>query len=419
MIAHRIRALGRLDLADHALLLGVFLATYLSIRPWAVFVTISDLLILAAGVLMLLTGRLILRPFGSATGLWFIGLALLLGGLFISSLNSGALERWALVGVQYLFCLLVLPLIFLSRGAASWRRLAKAFVLGIVAMELVTFAVIMGHGASYPALSARFGYAFFSGSGRVGAFFGDPNQHAAIISMGLPYLFYLRGIRAVRLLPFLAGLGILVTALFWTASVTGFAAALAASLVYFVLTPARASLPALIGVASLGFTLLAFDLPLPSSFEERVLNAVTSGNVEEAGTFTGRTALIAEAWEVASDTTFLGVGVDQYRVVSSHEAPVHNTFLLLWTEGGFVSLLGWLVLLAVLAFSGLSALPRQPREAALALSVLVGFVMFSQTAAHMYARVWMLPVILALAPPLRGLQPGGLLPRAVPQGAAP
>src|SRR3546814_3333097 len=51
------------------------------------------------------------------------------------------------------------------------------------------------------------------------------------------------------------------------------------------------------------------------------------------------------------DTMFVGIGVDQYRVVSPTQVPVHNMYLLLWAEGGLLALLGWMLLLTIAGVS--------------------------------------------------------------------
>ena len=60
---------------------------------------------------------------------------------------------------------------------------------------------------------------------------------------------------------------------------------------------------------------------LPATFEQRVLGAVRSGSIEEAGSFQDRVALMDEALEMVDDTMLLGLGVDQYKVKSQYGAP--------------------------------------------------------------------------------------------------
>src|SRR3546814_14522839 len=86
--------------------------------------------------------------------------------------------------------------------------------------------------------------------------------------------------------------------------------------------------------------LLASGAPLPKAFQERVGNAVESGDINQAGTFLNRSQLMEEAWGFAEDYTVIGMGVDRYRELSAYDNPVHNLFLLIWNEGGAIAFCG-------------------------------------------------------------------------------
>jgi O-antigen ligase len=136
---------------------------------------------------------------------------------------------------------------------------------------------------------------------------------------------------------------------------------------------------------------------LPATFEQRVLGAARSGSLEEAGSFHERVALMNEALEMVDDTMLLGIGVDQYELQSRYGAPVHNTYLLLWTEGGLPALIGWTSLLMISLFGVLYAGRQHRLEAAtgFALAAMVVFIGF--TTGHIYARQSVLPLYLAMA----------------------
>ena len=72
-------------------------------------------------------------------------------------------------------------------------------------------------------------------------------------------------------------------------------------------------------------------------------------------------------------------------------------FLLLWAEGGLLSLLGWIVMLAVLFATAAKAFSADRIATALTLSVASTFVIASMASPHMYARLWAVPVLLAVA----------------------
>src|SRR3546814_12612961 len=99
--------------------------------------------------------------------------------------------------------------------------------------------------------------------------------------------------------------------------------------------------------------------------------------MSQAGTFTGRMDLILEAWEIVEDTMFVGIGVDQYCVVSPTQVPVHNMYLLLRADGGLLALPGWLLLLTLAAVSVVRVYWVERQAAALGLPVLSTFLILS------------------------------------------
>jgi hypothetical protein len=142
---------------------------------------------------------------------------------------------------------------------------------------------------------------------------------------------------------------------------------------------------------------LASGLPLPKAFEERVAGAVTSGDLNEAGTFTDRAALIAEAWEMSEDHLLVGVGVDGLREISSHGAPVHEFHLLIWNEGGFMAFSGVIMLLLTMFSVAFLVVSRSRSEGALILATVVVFNIYTFSIPHMFSRIWILPVLLAMS----------------------
>ncbi len=107
-------------------------------------------------------------------------------------------------------------------------------------------------------------------------------------------------------------------------------------LTYIVPLPISAA--ALIAIA--GLMVLLGDNFMPAVFQERVLNPLLDRNLSGAGTFSDRAQLMQEAFAILKDTVFLGLGVEQFREISSHNAAVHNTYLLAFVEGGLISMLG-------------------------------------------------------------------------------
>ncbi len=398
---------GRVEASLLLVAAGFFFLPFMNLRPDSVLFTFSDLLFLLSAVALMLRERLTISPFGSMTPFWYLSVALLIGGLLVSSIFSDATARWLSVSSQYAFSLLLLPMIVAVGVWANWITLARAFVFGMVGMEILTFAILNYYGWDYQKIRPIYGPEFLTGAGRVSGFIGGANLHAALLCMCMPFVYYLRSTGKMSFPVFVMAAGALITGVFYSASATGFGSLIIVSLTFLALSRVRISPQFLAAVATAAAVFVLAGAPLPKAFDKRVGSALESGQIEEAGTFADRVELIDEAWEMANKSLLVGIGADNYRNVSDYRMPVHNAYLLLWVEGGTFAILGWLGLLGVLVFGGLATLRRRPLDAALALSVLAVFLIFSIAAPHMYARVWFAPALLAVAPAFQRLRSGG------------
>jgi O-antigen ligase len=400
-------ARSRLELSLLLVAAGFFFLPYMNLRPKTLLFTFSDLLFLLSASVFLLRARLSIAPFGSWTPVWLISVVMLIGGLLISSLANNATDRWLSVGAQYAFSLLILPMVFAVSTWARWTTLARALVLGVIGMEILTFSILNYYGWDYEAISSRYGNDFYTGVGRVSGFIGGANLHAAVLCMTIPFVYYLRLIGKLPLPIFLVAIAAIGAGVFYSASVTGFASMILVSGIFVVLSRIRISPKFIAGAAAAAAVFVLSGAPMPKAFDKRVGSALESGKIEDAGTYADRAELIKEAWEMANESMVIGIGVDNYRKESIHKMPVHNIFMLLWVEGGLVAVMGWLGIIGVLGVAGVTMLRRRPLDAALALSVLAVLVIYSIAAPHMYARVWMAPVLLAAAPVFARLRSGG------------
>ena len=377
------------------LIIAVFFCGWSLLRIGQINLTLSDVLLSVVLAAMLYRGEINRKPFGDLTVFWLLGLGLMLLGLLIGTVINGSVDRWLIAGAQYLFAFFLIPTMLMGQQVSLTRMLPALFVLGIAVSQLIgiTASILFEHADTKDLLGAG----FITGNGRLGAMTGEPNPNGAMIAFSLPMLLY--SVRQ-RIMPLGIGLlcGILlIWGLLASGSFTGFMATVIALAVYLAVSGiavlVRVTILAAIGLA----LFLASGLPLPAAFEERVAGALTTGNLDQAGTFTGRSALIDEAWEMADDNTLIGLGVDQFRVVSAHGAPVHELHLLIWNEGGLVAFAGLVVLLLTMLAAAFAAISRSRLEGAMILAVTVVFNVYTVSVPHMYTRAWILPVLLALA----------------------
>lgn len=379
------------------LAVAVFLAPYIAWRPGAILFTISDMFFVLGAFLIALAHRMPLRPFAYLTPYWLLALAVMLGGLYLGSIINGDPLRWAILAGQYLFSLALLPILLMRHDRRRTFMLFKAFVAGVGCMELFGSALYFAYGGQWEPLQ-RFGPDFVTGGGRLSAFLADANWNAAMIAMAIPFVYYLRIAGQLGQMLFASTLTILLIGLALTASVTGMVSAVLATTIFLVAGKVRPPMRLFAAGGAAFALLIASGYALPRAFQTRIVPALESGELAQAGTYLGRVELIEEAWDMTSNAIVVGIGADQFRNVSVVQQPVHNLYLLLWVEGGLASLIGWLWMMGILAVGAIWALRHDRLVAALALSVFATFLIYSAASPHMYARQWIVPLLLAMAP---------------------
>jgi O-antigen ligase len=374
---------------------AVFTAPYVSLHHSALFFTVSDFFFLAALAARALSG-LPLLPLGAGTQLWFTGVIMLQYGLLVSSLFYGDVARGFIVFSQYLFTYVGLPLALTSRPFGEATSLAKASVLAMVAM------CVFGIGAyawGYNGGTNRH-FMIVSGAGRLAGFVDNPNGLGVLIAFTLPLLWTLTSMGSFRLITSVLLSVPLFVALILTSSNTGLMTVAMAILVFLIGRRQVKTLAIAAAVAGAVAVAINFgaDHYLPATFQKRVWGAVENGDISEAGTFASRYELMQEAWRLADRHFLAGMGADQYRVISEYGMGVHNTYLLLWNEGGLISLCGFLLILASAVIAAIAG--RRGQYGHMALLCVVAIVAITavkcMTTTHAYARFMTVPLMLSI-----------------------
>lgn len=371
-----------------------FFAPYNVFRLEAFYFTLSDAFACACLVTMVARGTLPLRPLGNGTALWFSGAMLMISSIMLSSIVYGDPLRGLVVFGQYFFACVLLPFILVGRAHQEVTVLVKFLVAGI------TLACL--HGIYLSDIAGVAAHTrFISGSGRLLGVVERANEFSYLIGLTLPLLFWLANTGEVSRFLFWLVLPVLMYGTILTGSNSGLASACYAIVAYVVLARSWKKIlgaGAALGVFFFAMVTAARDY-LPEVFQRRVLSALESGSVEDAGTFSSRMDLITEAMEMANDTLLLGYGADQYRVISASETPVHNFYLLMWVEGGILTLIGF----AIMMLGGLSTLSARPsgtRGSASIVCVATSaslFLLVINAVPHIYARFFIIPLLLAFA----------------------
>jgi len=382
-------------IARYCLLIAIFLSGWGLLRVGQINLTFSDFFFLISFAITGLRGRLSVTPFRSLTPFWLTGLVMMLGGLFVGSVFNGDPLRWVNIALQYTVAFLFIPILLMQQEEKMVRIAPLIFMLGITCSELIGIAASFF--LTFHDTLHWLGDGFITGNGRLGSMAGQPNPNGAVVAFSLPMLLYSMRHRLIGSLGGFACLILLLWGLMLSASFTGFAASLLAIFTTLLLMGVRYifRLGLVVGVAAGLF--LASGAPLPKAFQERVGNAVESGDIGQAGTFINRSQLIEEAWGFAEENTIIGMGVDRYRELSAYDNPVHNLFLLIWNEGGAIAFCGLIILLTLICLLAVNGLRISRDKGAMAAAVVLVFLIYTLSYPHMYSRMWVMPVMVALA----------------------
>jgi len=381
----------------------VFFAPMNVLRLPAFYFTASDAFACLCLGFMLLNRSVQLRPLGPGTAFWMFGLATCVAALLASSLLAGAEDRGIILILQYLFAYFLLPLVLLGRSWEQTFTLMRVFVISIVLMIL--------HGIYVVDIIAETNTVFVSGSGRLQGFGERENECGSLIALTVPMVLSMvlmgamRAWTAVFLLPLLA-YGIMLTG----SNTALYAMLLGLAMVFMgALTLRRLALGVMVApLLWLGLNAPSVQAYLPATFQKRVLGGLATGNLDTAGTFADRMQLNAEAFRLGSDVVLLGYGADQYREISAWHAPVHNLYLLMWIEGGFLAVAGFILMMAGGVVTLLCALPRDRNVFMCGFITLGLFAVLINAVPHVYGRFWAVPVLLSLAPAIALLGQGPL-----------
>lgn len=389
------RVHGKFDLKSIELVIAaaaVFFIPFNLLRFSFFYFTLADFLLLVSLSLRLYTRSFPTNPLRTGGVFWIGGILLLCTGFMASSTMNGSLERGLIVTGQYVFCYLVLPFAILGRPWPQTLLLVKMFCYSI--FVICIFGVYLIH------VDGQTNTRFVSGNGRLRSFMERENALAALIAMTVPLLLWLAAVKAIRRIVAAIGLVTMVYGTMLTGSNTGLFALAIAVVAYVVLAmPLRRALTiGAIGLAAVYFSVTLGRDYMPRVFQRRVLSALDSGSLDDAGTFEDRFSLILESLQFARDTMLIGFGPDQYRVISFWEAPVHNAYTLIWTEGGLIALTGFVAVLAggYLASVSTMTVSRGRSYGTPAICIITTFALLINAAPHVYARFWITPVVLAI-----------------------
>ncbi|WP_298569801.1 O-antigen ligase family protein [uncultured Aliiroseovarius sp.] len=372
---------------------AVVLAPMNHIRLSGVYITASDIVALAAFILMLAKGSVPIRFFGPATAFWGLSFIAFAGGMTMSSVINGDPAALPNTLAQYSYSLLVLPMILGGRSYAQTLALIKLLIAAYVFVML--FGAYVVHFVDNP------NRMLVSGNGRMRSLIQRENETAVHGAIAIVLVLGLYKLGAMRARSVLLCIPPLIYGIMLTGSVSGLLATfLGVTLLVLIVGPIRHIPISAAIVAVVVVILLAFgDIFLPEIFRNRVLDPLLNRGLVGAGTFSDRALLIQEAMAIMKDTVFLGLGVEQFREYSAHNAAVHNNYLAAFVEGGLISLLGLIgFFLSALTLVWAAIVSRVNRQVwAMTLVVLLIYAVAFNMFPTFYARFWNVPWILLLS----------------------
>lgn len=374
---------------------AVFFVPMNFLRAPGIYFTLSDAFALSCLVVMLFRNTIPAQPLGAGTAFWMFGLTMLTGGLFVSSIvSAGDSERALILCGQYFFAYLILPFVLLGRPWSQTRILMYVFIAA------VTVSVL--HGIYVVDYLEERNTAWVSGSGRLQGFIERENEFGSFIALAVPLILTLGGTRTMPPVLTLVLLPLFAYAIMLTGSNTALWSLVLALGAFAVFKPTLVRVVFIVVAVQAFWFMMQIEAVrshLPQVFQKRVLPGLESGTVETMGTFNERLELIREALGIVDSTTFVGLGADQYREVSEWSQPVHNLYLLLWAEGGFIAMVGFVLMLIgglITCFSSIAT--RESRLfAACGLVTITLFAAIVNAVPHVYGRFWSVPLILSLA----------------------
>lgn len=356
---------------------------------------VSDILFVACVALLLTMRGLNATMMGRMTAAWIAGLVMLIGGMLVGSLVHDDFVRWLVVGGQYAFAFLLIPMLLASTRRELLQKCAIAYVWGVAISQVIGITLVtLFDRATITGMVNEF---VVTGNGRLGAMTGEPNSNGAVCTFALIFLLHpvMHGsIRPLLSIPLALAI---VAGLVYSASFTGVAATIVSVGFVLALSRLRTAVTIAIPVAIALTAYVSLGGPIPTVFEERVGEAMMTGDPTKAGTFVGRTALIKEAWDMAGDNLLIGLGSDGYRHTSPYGMPVHQLYLLVLNEGGIVSFLGLCVMFMAMLIEALFITARARIDGVCCLGILAVFFIYTMSLPHMFGRMWNGPPLLMFA----------------------
>jgi len=238
---------------------------------------------------------------------------------------------------------------------------------------------------------------FISNKRRLESFFENPNAMAKIIALSLPIFIYLfSSNNKYKYKSFIIiSMVIMVWGLISTASYGGIISCLLGVLIYGILSDNKLKTILVYMFITTIFLSTALYFKYPDTFIDRVVNNILykSG---EYGSMNYKIELfrIAIDWVLANP--LVGIGPGGFSVNAGLSTTIHNSYLLLWVEGGILAIVGLVYIFYKLIKTILNQQNITQNELALAITVIIIFMINAGTNTHLYQRYLYIPLFISV-----------------------
>lgn len=382
--------------------LAFFLAPFDTIRLPGIYLTISDLVLILILPLLLINLLRHNNKINSITVRLASACFLIIFGFIISIFRGSgdAVLPTISYSIQFLFVLFYLPLLLNKYILKKdiYLKMLYYYVLGFLTSILIGLTINFFLPGIDSTLVSK---GIFVSSSRFGAFIGS-NGLAKLISVIIPLVFLLYHRKMIDKKYLLIAILVLLLALLKTSSNGGTLATVFSISMVLILSKTwklKKEIYAIIGISALvGSVLIINDYLDIQMFINRVYNNLKYLNLAEAGSYNIKIELMKEAIGMISKNPLIGIGADQYPNLSSFNSNVHNSYLLFWSEGGIISLIGFLYIPVILFKLALNRnnIKRDKNTSiyifTFAIVTMVNFI----TDTQIYQRFRMIPMILVI-----------------------
>jgi O-antigen ligase len=293
-----------------------------------------------------------------------ISVVLMIMGLMISTIISSS--EWVIrvfpITIQYFFSYCIAYLFIASLNKRELELLLISYIVGgfvLAFLSIIIYLYAYDFGIQNLLIWRNGRLQMFSGANGLA-------PHMVLLSILLIYKITIKQLSGIYYLLLVIPLYVITL----TGSNTGIILFIVAVFGLLAFVKGLKLKLILVMMAACGYLLLLNVAHISETYNIPVLKRfdwINSMNVEEAGTFQERSEAIRVAWLHVLNNPIIGVGagaagsdgvfVTQMRIAESSQA--HNAYVLLWVEGGIVSIVGLLGWLLAIVFAGFSAQGKQ------------------------------------------------------------